>query len=343
MVAFILVAVFLLVLFAFAALALDFGHHHVVNNEIQTAADAVALAGASALYDISNPSIDPNFSRAVTAATNSITLNKSDKVTLTDTQVQTGYWDLSQNTPGLQASLPSGVTLGGNWVPAVMATVSRADGQNNGPMITFLASIFGINSISASKVAVAVVAFPGGVNPGVMLPVAINKTFLEETLYGPNPEASFSVGSAYHYGDSQAGQWTTFLADENNVPYVRGLITNGNPDTVNINTSGTCIPSNQDCIYIQPGTENTLYDTRNQADVNDLSGKIVCVPVVDAVLIDGVKEYVPVVGFVPMYIEYATGQNDKYIRAHFVPSAPACTGSGGGEYFGAVLPPKITR
>ena len=53
----IFVAVTMLLLLAFAALAIDMGHIYVVRGELQNAADAGALAGAQVLYD--NPN-DPN-------------------------------------------------------------------------------------------------------------------------------------------------------------------------------------------------------------------------------------------------------------------------------------------
>ena len=46
----IFVAVTLLLLLAFAALAIDMGHMYVVRTELQNAADAGALAGAQVLY-----------------------------------------------------------------------------------------------------------------------------------------------------------------------------------------------------------------------------------------------------------------------------------------------------
>jgi len=327
----IFVAVGILLLLGIAAFALDFGHLHIVNNELQNASDTVALAGASALYP-NTPPTEPNFPQAQTVATNAINLNKSDGTTLINCQVQTGYWDLTQNQPGLQPSLPVGVTLGGVWVPAVMGSVNRADGQNSGPMLTWFATIFGINSISARKEATAVVAFPGGVSENVLLPVAINKTVADQLW--DKPGTSFRIGSSYHYPDSQAGQWTSFLIDQNNVPYVRDLIESGNPDPIKIG----------DQIWIQPGTENTLYENSKQWSINRRAGETVCLAIVDGELRDNTHAYMPVVGFITFHINFAVGGSEKYIDGYFDPGSDACAGgTGGGPNYGATLPPKLVR
>ena len=60
----------------------------------------------------------------------------------------------------------------------------------------------------------------------------------------------FRIGSSYHYGTCESGQWTSLLVDANDVPSVRGLIENGNPTQLSIGTE----------IWIQPGTKTSLYN-----------------------------------------------------------------------------------
>ena len=67
-------------------------------------------------------------------------------------------------------------------------------------------------------------------------------------MWKPDADSdTFRIGSAYH--DPTGGQWTSFLADANNVPTIRDLIDNGNPSELKIG----------DQIWIEPGTKTTLY------------------------------------------------------------------------------------
>jgi Flp pilus assembly protein TadG len=133
----VIVAIALIVLLAFAGLAIDVGHVMVVRNELQNAADAAALAGASAFYPHTPTSAPtpPNWTAAETTATSAIQLNKSEGGTLVDCQVQSGYWNLSGSPSALQ---PQSITPGAPDAPAVMVTVRKAPGQNAGPIAAFL-------------------------------------------------------------------------------------------------------------------------------------------------------------------------------------------------------------
>ena len=58
----------------------------------------------------------------------------------------------------------------------------------------------------------------------------------------------FKITSSYMTGPCEGGQWTSFKEDVNNVPAIRDLIANGNPDPLSIG----------DSIWIEPGVKNTL-------------------------------------------------------------------------------------
>lgn len=53
------VAIVMFVLLGFAAFAIDFGYVYVVKNELQNAADAAALAGASVLFEDDERCVSP--------------------------------------------------------------------------------------------------------------------------------------------------------------------------------------------------------------------------------------------------------------------------------------------
>jgi hypothetical protein len=325
-------ALSLIVLCGMAALAIDIGHALVVRHELQNAADASALAGAGNLFPVG-----PDWIRAEGSASSSIPWNKSDGQSLSDGQVQSGYWNLDQIPPGLQ---PQSIIPGPRDVPAVKVTVHRADGNNGGPMPTSFTKVLGISNIPLKAQAVAVVSSPGIVKPGTLFPVAISKALAEQYGSYKDPSSPVIIGSPYHYGDSLAGQWTTFMDDFNDVTQLRDLIPDGNPQQVNINTSGNCpIPNpNNDCIWIQPGTENTLYDNPNSESVSKYVDQVVVLPVVGDVLLEATHEMAPVIGFVGFHIISATGGSTKQIVGYFVDDFTVQGSGGAGPHYGALTP-----
>ncbi len=102
--------------------------------------------------------------------------------------------------------------------------------------------------------------------------------------WNDDPPTSFRIGSTYHAEDG--GEWTSFLIDANNVPTIRDLIVNGNPDPLTVG----------DNIYIQPGTKSVLY-----SDLAVDIGKIGLLPIVADDF--ATHEYTPLLGFVAFYLE----------------------------------------
>ena len=149
-----------------------------------------------------------------------------------------------------------------------------------------------------------------------------------------DPPTSFRIGSTYHSEDG--GEWTSFLIDANNVPTIRDLIVNGNPDPLTVG----------DNIYIQPGTKSVLY-----SDLAVDVGKIGLLPIVRDDF--ATHEYTPLLGFVPFYLEATGGSGESaYVQGHFVkdyvfydanpgPDDPA---SGKNYYFGGdAATPSLVR
>lgn len=89
-----------------------------------------------------------------------------------------------------------------------------------------------------------------------------------------------------------------------------------------------------DQIWIQPGTEASLYD-------HVTPGRDVLMAVVEYI---DTHAYVPVVGFVPLHIESVnkTGKC-KYIQAHFINDFPPVDGNPAGPKYGAWIPPRLVR
>jgi hypothetical protein len=340
----VLVAFGTLIILGFAALAIDVGYVYVVRNELQNAADAAVLGGAGKLYP-ANPI--PNWSAAETQATATIPLNKASNVSLSSGTVETGYWNLTGTPAGLQSK---GITPGLKDAAAVRVTLTKATGSNGGPVGTFLGSVVGVKNMPVAASAVAVISYPGTVSPGQLFPTAIAKCLYDhywnsvtnQPLTGAacpaapsgcpaNPAnpgniygCEFCIGSAYHYAPCDSGEWTSFKLDENSVPAVRGLIENGNPDSISIGED----------IWIEPGTKTTLY---NSVPV----GVTVLLPVVPCVTCG--KGEQPVQAFGPFVITDSVGGSGKYIRGHFTTNYKVGGGSGGGPNYGAYTPPTLVK
>jgi hypothetical protein len=136
---------------------------------------------------------------------------------------------------------------------------------------------------------------------------------------------SFKIGSDYHYPTNEAGQWTSFLVDENNVPYIQGLIANGNPAPVSVGQN----------IWIEPGTKTRLY-----TDVATKIGQVVFLPIVQDINTHGLNK---VLGFLPFYIEDSVGKSSKYIQGHFAAGYTIPGSAPGGPGYGALTPPRLVE
>jgi Flp pilus assembly protein TadG len=307
-------AIFIAVIVGVAGLAVDIGHLVVVKSELQRAADAGAIAGARAYASYQMGVVQlVNWDEAQNKAEEVLLGNTSDGQRLTSYTIEVGYWNLASKT--LQSKT---ITPTSQDVPAVRTSVSRS-------VAFFLASILRVASGNADVQAIAALPAggPSAVPPGGCFPLATPESWVNSHL---DSRTSFKIYSTYH--DDDGGQWTSFLQDENNVTYIRGLMNDGNPDSVNIG----------DPIYIQPGTKATLY-----SDASNFIGETVLIPVV----MDNFEthDYTPIKGFVAFKIE-ATDQGAKWIQGHFEKNyvAPSSTSSSSSPFYGTwASSPKLVK
>ena len=176
------VAIMLVVLLAFGALALDISNAMIARNELQNVADSSALAGARQLgviyaalptgtpyttYVLSDPSA------VVTAVTTVALANQARQVSIAINagDIAIGVWDSVSRT----------LTPGNVGATGVRVT-ARRDGGANGPVATWLAGIMGINNMNV--VATATAALTG---TGTLLPGEANAPFGLDQLIFNNP------------------------------------------------------------------------------------------------------------------------------------------------------------
>jgi hypothetical protein len=157
----------------------------------------------------------------------------------------------------------------------------------------------------------------------------------KKTLNGVNQVVGkpwvFRIGSAYHYGSCDSGQWTSFGVDSNSASYVKGLIDNGNPTALSIG----------DATYIQSGTKTSNYnDLLKQYPMP--AGADVLVPVVNYPSgLDGVKSSIPIVAFAVFHITDIQGGSGKYIQGYFTGGQSVSGTSGIGPSYGVYTPPRL--
>lgn len=332
-----LTVVILPVMLGLAALAVDLAYFHVVRTELQNDADAAALAGARYLYTAG--SLTPDWSAAAQRAQSSIALNSAAGQGLSQGTIQTGYWNVAQS-PWVLQPLPMVPTA--NDAPAVQVTVARATGQNQGPVQTFFARIWGIFTQPLQATAVAGPTSPDTINNGVLFPFVMSRcmydTYWNSNTYPPGPRSDpltnqpyvFSLGSTYHYGPCSSGQWTSLLVDSNSVPTIRDLISNRSPEALSIGQS----------IWIQPGTMTTLYQTtRACSAAGNRSCEYVVIAIVDTV---DTHNHAPIRAFACLHILNAVGAQ-QYIRAEMSSGCSVPASGGSGPNYGVVSPPSLFR
>ena len=355
----VLIAISLFALIGFTALGIDIGYLFVVKNEMQNAADAAALAGASNLYKDNTPPT-PNWALAEEEAEKSIALNKAANTNLSDGTISSGYWDITREKSALQAKT---ITPTNNDYPAIEVRISKAEGENEGEVSTFFARALGIDTAAVGAKAVAVIISPGYKTS--LFPIAITQCLFnnfwdsETDTPKPTPTGSYDIiiGSSYHYDAcgtaAVAGQWTSLGLDANDVTTTRKLIQQA---TGELSPTDSYYDHNEyrigDHVWIEPGTKTAIYSDVNACSANGTGSEkgkceYVIVPVVQTPAEDYELEThteTPITGFDCIRILRADGGRDKTITIQMVPLGhEKCKTSGGGigPSYGAYLPPRL--
>lgn len=216
------VAVVIVVLIMFTALAVDIGHLYGVRNELQDAADAGALAGASALLDQNTCELKAD--EAIAEATRVAQINTTGKVSVVAKSVHIGHWSFHTPSPDghvFTANLDeSPVQI--DWKEATASELDANTGYINAVEVvtertdtpSFFADFFGFDSFSVSSKAVAYRGFAGSFKPGDFdQPIAI----CEQSITDDAGQLECNVGRMINSGNdpssSNTGGWTNFTQE----------------------------------------------------------------------------------------------------------------------------------
>ena len=220
----ILVAIVIVVLISIAALAVDIGYVMTTKNELQNIADGAALAATRQLGAIyaGMPSeqhetyvCDSADIETIKGAALDVALkNKAggENITFSDGDVIIGDWDGNNFAEK-------------NAQPDAVRVTARRDGAANGPITTFFAKIFGVNTVDVWADATAALTGQSTTGPGELeLPIGISEwRFVND--YCDEPIRFYPTGDMY----GCAG-WNTFVEDPPNASTLRDILDGLVPD-----------------------------------------------------------------------------------------------------------------
>lgn len=320
----------------------------------------LSVAGSTTeCQDVIAPSI--NWTRAAAKAQEALGRNSAANAAISRTdsghQIEVGYWSLLNRAPSGGTFSTTFSPLTPNDKPAVRVSVTKDNGVNNGPVAMLTRLIFGTTTdVAMSARAVAVLSVPTAVSPGSpLLPLALNKCMFDKYWDSVNNQPQLAdtatltyvdgsgktqtipqtigqpwelrIGSAYHYGTCDAGQWTSFSRNTNDVPTLRDFIFNGVPDPLSVG----------DPTWIEPGTKSTIYDA---IAAKYPPGSDVTVVVVNSPDLSSLGQ-TPVIAYAGFHID-AIDKARKYIEGHFIPAAVTAGSSGVGPvFYGTYTPPRL--
>jgi hypothetical protein len=200
------VAVTLVALIGFTALAVDVGYLYGVKNELHNAADAGALAGAHELFDDDG---NLTVAAAIAEAERITPLNSTGKEAVAHLPIETGHWSFIN-----KVFTPSGNTTQAEWqersfsdLDADLNFINAVRVRTQRPETpSFFARIFGIDKFFLNANAVAYIGFAGSVPPfTVDQPIALCEQFLKV-----DDHYSCNVGRMISEND-ETGGWTNFV------------------------------------------------------------------------------------------------------------------------------------
>lgn len=282
------VAVALALLLIIAGLAIDLGHVYVVKQELQSAADAGALAGARGMFDLqdqTNPTHPIKCDLAVSVAQATVTQNPSDyrNLTLPAEDVKVGMWEYTSGTWQFREAACS------KDIAAVQVTTRRTAAVN-GPVNLFFSRFLGKDSVELTARATAVLGWLTGLPPGFAFPLAIGEKYVPK-----NPNQRVPVTFSPDWGDT--GGWHCFeeiSADANELKrYING-------------TKPTPAIELNDYISVINGVAESVIQELAKALQNHGGTWLVYLPVIDATKMTQTREVLGFCAFEIQKVDKAT-------------------------------------
>ncbi|MBB5414637.1 pilus assembly protein TadG-related protein [Paraburkholderia atlantica] len=371
----IMVALLLMMLLSFAALAIDIGNLMVARTQAQTAADAAALAGAQCLYaQASNASCNnataanPDWNDSQTVAVSFGPKNnvQGAAVQLHSSDVTTGYVNVTNVAAGVsQTTVP---VASGKIVPAVQVTVHKDGTDSNGSVPVYLAQVLNVASLKTSATATAVVASPGTAETGALFPIVMSQclynSYWNSATNSPllatsttDPQAAnngtpipqtigqpyiFGIRASYQAANCNAGQWTSLSSANSQLgsDAIVGLMTSGNASPMSIGQP----------IYVETGLNSNAFHNVGTCSQIPAGSAGSCAWVTVAVVSNvtgGQGTTPPIVAFGCLHILNETGSGSNAVITVQMGNNPNyCKNSqmdGIGPNYGTIMMPRLVQ
>ena len=327
----IIVALIMVILIGFAALAVDVGYLYATRNELQNIADGAALAAAGELgKQLSN--YEPYYEKAIKDAAKEIgeknqAGGKAD-IDIMDSEVKIGRWkDPDLNSNGLFETSDS--------PNAVQVTARRGGGSENEAVGTFFGGILGIHKVDVSARATAALLAPLQMEP---IPVGIPKYWFKPEHW---PEGEFcNQDIKFHPTGGLEGcaGWHTYKSSPANASKLRGILdglkekTFDIPETIAGVTKYAFIGGTVASAF---SNIEALYESeKGNCEDGDLDKWCADVVVYDSDDCSNPNKSITIVGFAPVVITGIYGPPQNTIEARVLCDKVVLADGGGGEYYG---------
>ena len=316
------VAIGLVVLLGFGALALDTAHLMSVKRELAKAAEAGALAGARGLWPVTLPvdttgSVTPDCTQGVNVALSTMTKNRVDGADLATGEVtaEAGKWNYTTKvfTPGVSAD-----AIG------VRVTASRANVQ------TILAQVLGQGPKNMSATAVAIMDYASALGM-VVLPIVVD----QNAAFDPDgnvKEVEINIRMTPDPGDN--GGWFTKPPASASAATLKDYVNNQTCLDLSIGT----------IVNLQNGADASVLAAIKNAFNNSMSADgtwTVAIPTVDTLKF---TQNEPITNFVGLKItEVIDTTSDKKVFGHLVKMSAVSNALPGGPKGGVLAAPKLVQ
>ena len=327
-------AIFLVLLLAMLAAAIDIGHALVAKNELQNVSDAAALAGTRALGVI--------YEGMTPAEQQTYTLTSGDRATIVNAVQQTAE---ANSAAGVPITVDESDIAIGTWNPATRTHTSTVNqpravrvwarrdssANGNGPISTFLGGVIGLTSVSVNAVATADMSAVGQTAPGQLdVPFGISTFYFTQ----------FGCGDAIQFypndGTPQAcSAWHTFDQSPSNANRLRNIIDglrDGSYQSPGTSPGDTLNFINGNVASAFPNLID-LYNARKDANGN----WDVFVPVYQSDECTPPNGPLPIVGYAEVRITNVQGSPNHLISATVLCNIFEGNTTGGGPPYGPVL------
>lgn len=330
----VVIAIVITVLIGFVALATDIGYVSVTKNELQNIADAAALAGAGELGNVYQGLTYDN-QQVLYLDDNGVDAIKfTAKDVVGEGKNRAGGKNIIIDDGDIFINKWPGTSVHSNDYnqPNAVRVTARRDSSANGPISTFFAKIFGIETLDVSADATAALT---GLGEAPTIPVGISKFWMDPSNWGGDKPCDQPI-RLHPTGDLEGcAGWHTYKDWPSNsakLNQILGDMTGMDPKDYPKGAIG------EEFVYIGGDVANifdavqALYDAKK-----DESGEWdVILPVYDSEDCSNPSGRIKTVGFVAATITGVTGPPDpKEINAEII-CEYITFGDGGGDDNGAL-------